>query len=236
MSLKPYTILKGKHEGETAFVVGAGTSLLECLKTPRWDEIHDHVVVSINSSFIEMAWGSGDPDRRYWISNDALCRWWDYFQQVKKAKANRIVRNSWEKYYKEIPDFLYFWPRPTSEGICKPEDEGLAYCSSVPTGIDLCIQMGVKRIFLLGVDQYQKDGKSHFWQFYRPGEQPRRIDRRLASWGEQTNAFNYNDIAYPALKKLADVKGVEVFNCNPESRVDAFDKITFEQALDRIKQ
>jgi hypothetical protein len=70
---------------------------------------------------------------------------------------------------------------------------------------------------------------------YRRQEQPKRIDRRLASWQEQTNAFNYNDIAYPALKKLADVKGVEVFNCNPESRVEPFDKITFDEALDMDK-
>jgi hypothetical protein len=90
-----------------------------------------------------MPWQTCTPDNLYWVSNDALVRWWDYWQKIKASKATRVVRDSWKKYEKELKDFYYFWPRPTSEGICNPDDEGLAYCSSVPTSIDLCVQMGI---------------------------------------------------------------------------------------------
>lgn len=236
LNLPSYTEFIGKHEGETAFICGAGTSFLECYKSPRLDEIHDHVVVSVNSSFIAMPWDSGDPDRRFWISNDALCRWWSYWPRVRRAKANRIVRDSWSKYENELGGFHYFWPRPTSENIVNPEDEGLAYCSSIPSGIDLCIQMGVKRIFLLGVDQYMCGNKSHFWQYLPKNEQPVRMDRGLAPIEHQRRAFSYNNKAYPALKSFADLEGVVIYNCSHQSKVDVFDKISFEEALDLAKE
>jgi hypothetical protein len=234
VTLQPYTIFKGVHYNEDAFVLGAGPSLLECFEHPEFANIYEKVVVSVNSSFILMPWHEESDKNRYWISNDALCRWWSYWPSLVRAKANRIVRNSWSKHYAEIPDFYYFWPRPTNEGICNAEDEGLAYCSSVPSALDLCIQMGCKRVFLLGVDHYKKQGKTHFWQFLPEERQPRRIDRKMAGWHEQQKAFEYNDLAYPALKKLADEKEVEVFNCSIDSVVDVFKKISFSQALKKI--
>ena len=233
--LRPYTILENKHVGENAFICGAGPSFLDCINHPFFNKIHSHVVVSVNSSFIAMPWmNNPDNGKRYWLSNDALCRRWSYWHNVKKAKAIKIIRDSWGKYFDEIPDFLYFWPRPTSEGECNPDHKGLAYCSSVPTAIDLCIQMGIKRIFLLGVDHKQRKGHSHFWQFLARHKQPFRFDGGMAKWGEQTRAFDFNNIAYPALKQLADIKGVEVFNCSPESSVEVFKKITFEEAFNLV--
>jgi len=232
LELEPYTKFLDQYPGETAFVVGAGTSLFGIYRHEHLEEIHNHIVVSVNSSFIMMPWADGNSDRRFWISNDALCRRWNWWPQVKKAKSHRIVRDSWKEHYPEIPDFYKFWPRPTSEDVINPGDDGLAYCSSIPSGIDLCLQMGCKRIFLLGVDQYMIGVKSHFWQYFPVKSQPKRIDFTMATHSQQRMAFKYNDMAYPALKGFADHKGAEIFNCSPTSRVEVFPRITFDEALE----
>jgi len=232
--MKSYIDFVNKHTNEIAFVVGAGTSLLEVYNSPLLEHIHNHVVVSVNSSFIMMPWAGGSPEKRYWISNDALCRRWNWWPLVKKSACNKIVRDSWKPHFHEIPDFHTFHIRPTSEGIINPDDTGLAYCSSVPSGIDLCIQMGCKCIYLLGVDQYMIGEKSHFWQYLPKEKQPRRIDFMMAPHKQQKDAFKYNDMAYPALKKFAEIKNVTIYNCNPSSRVEVFDKISFTDAIDDI--
>ena len=231
--LESYLRLKGKHTGENAFIIGAGPSLYKELTNKRLDNrINDHVVVAVNSSCIIMDWDQGSSYKRYWISNDALCRRWSYWEGLKKSKCIKVVRDSWERYYKEIPDFLQFSPRPTSEGVINPEDEGLCYCSSVPSAVDLCLQMGCKRVFVLGVDHSVLKGKTHFWQFFDTKDRPFRFDRGMATLGEQNNAFRYNDLAYPALRGFADRLGAKVYNCNPNSRaIDVFDKIELEEAL-----
>ena len=98
MNLKPYTLLKDKHVGEAAFVVGSGTSL----NNLDISGIHNHVVICVNSSIVLMNWAKGKADKRYWISNDAFCRKWSYWKDVLDAKANRIVRDSWRKYFREL--------------------------------------------------------------------------------------------------------------------------------------
>ena len=243
---KPYSTLKQKHIGETCWIVGAGTSLLGIYNHPDKNKIFDDVVITTNSGIFMMPWGiphpnkdiksevKSDPEKRYWVSNDSLCRRWSWWDYVKKCHAIKIIRDSWKPYYSELSkDFLYFWPRDTSEDVIDPDRDGLAYCSSVPTSIDLCIStLGIKRIFLCGVDQYMVGERSHFWQFFEKNNQPTRIDRVMATHSQQMEVFEqYNNIAYPALKEHADNKGVEIYNCNSRSSVNVFEKISFDEAL-----
>jgi len=243
--LKPYTILKDKHKGETCFIIGAGTSALtfDNASAALQGEVFKHVVISVNSGILLCPWGQphlnpkikveiGDKNKRYFLSNDALCRRWSWWNYVKGCNATKIVRDSWKEYYSEIPDFLYFWIRPTSEDVVNPRDMGLCYCSSVPTSIDLGIFMGCSKIFLIGVDQYFiGTDKSHFWDFWEKKHRPTRIDRVQALHDQQREAFEYNDLAFPALKKFADSRDVSIFNCNPKSKVDVFPKIKFEDSI-----
>lgn len=231
--LCPYTDLLDHPNSGIAFVCGAGTSLeLDYAQHPRKDIIHKHTVISVNSSIMMMPWGSGSIDNRYWISNDALCRRWGYWRQVMSANAIKIVRDSWKPYFSDIPDFYQFWPRPTSENIIQPKDLGLAYCSSVPSAIDFCIQSGYKKIVLLGVDHYMIDGKSHFWQFWSKDKWPSGWQMLLSPKKQQQNVFeNYNQMAFSALDDFAKIKSVEIINTNPKSNVEVFDKLPLDQVL-----
>lgn len=231
VELKSYTYFIDKYPSEISFVVGAGTSLLGIYNHPYKNKIHNHIVISVNSSIMMMPWEDGSCDRRIWISNDSLSRRWSWWVTVKKCIAYKIVRDSWKAYFEEIPDFFVFSPRPTPENIINPDDTGLAYCSSVPSAIDLSIQMGCKYIFVLGVDQYMIGDKSHYWQYWPKNKWPTRIDGVMATHNQQKDVFKYNDVAYPALKKFAENKNVKIYNCNPQSKVEVFDKITFDEAL-----
>lgn len=232
MELKPYTLLKDKHLGETAFVVASGTSLNDL----DISGIHDHVVISLNASILLMNWSKGKPDKRYWISNDAFCRQWSYWKDVIEAKANKIVRDSWRRYFRELKGFYVFSPRPTDENDLNVEDEGLCHCSSAPSALDLALQMGCKKVFLLGVDHCirSRSGRRYFWEYWDKKKRPR-FQRTMHSKFHQIRIFTLNNKMYSQLKNFADYKNAVVYNCNSLSHIESFDKITLEEAFRLIK-
>jgi hypothetical protein len=233
-----YLKLRNKFCGESCFILGAGPSLYYnfCCSF-RKDKIDEHVVISVNSGILATEWDTTpDTGKRFWLSNDALCRKWSWWKKVMNSNATKIVRNSWLKYEKELPDFLMFKPRPTSEGVIGEGDHGLSYCSSVPSSIDLAIQLGCKSIFLLGVDHFDKDGVDHFWQYFSKKDRPRQLAPAQANFSQQKKVFPINDLAYEALAKFAIIKGVEIYNCSIDSKVTNFKHIHFEVALQMAKR
>lgn len=232
VKMKSYKELLNTQDGGAVFVLGAGPSLYYFLKSPYSLILLSDPVISVNSSIMALPWFDGSPKDRYWISNDSLCRRWSWFDNVKKAKCTKIVRNSWKKYYDEIPDFYIFHPRETTEDIIDPEGDGLAYCSSVPTAIDLSIQMGYKKIFLLGVDHKDRNGKTHFWQYFPQNKWARqRLKPAQSPFSLQKQVFDLNKVAYSALKGFADSKGVKIYNCNTKSgtEVETFEIIAISE-------
>ena len=233
--MESYEKLIDKYKGQEkcAFVLGAGTSLYDCWSKFVFPEIFNHVVVAVNSGIVATNWEEGDPEDRYWISNDALCMRWTWWEKVKKSKATKIVRNSWLKHEDKIKDFLIFHPRPTSEDVVNPEDLGLCYPSSVPSAIDLCIQMDCERIFLLGVDHYKcGDNKTHFWQFMPEEYHQRQLKPAQGPWEQQKKVFELNIQAYEALREFGIYRNTFIYNCSPLSKVNVFHKIDFEKAVD----
>lgn len=231
----PYTDLVGWRSG-TAFIFGAGPSAeLDFNRNPRKDLVFERPVVSVNSSIMLMPWqDESSPLHRFWISNDALCRKWGYWDLVLSARANRIVRDSWMKYADELEGFFFFWPRPTSEGVINPDDDGLAYCSSVPSSIDFCIQAGYDKVVLIGVDQSMHEGRSHFWQFWPKDKWPKGWQFLLAPQSQQRNVFsNYNNIAFEALSEFAVSKNVEIVNTSPFADDLPFTKQSLDEAIDQ---
>jgi hypothetical protein len=219
--------------GKTVFILGAGTSLNFCIKYSKFNQIYNHVVVSVNSSILALNLSKINSNNTYWISNDSICRYWSYFPKVKNSKCTKIVRDSWMKYEKELEGFLYFWPRKTSEDIINEDEIALCYCSSCISAIDLSIQMGCKKIFLLGVDHYEVDEKTHFWEFLPKTEQP---FGPKSPYSQQKSVFEFNNLAFKALLGFAKKRNVEIFNCNPMSKVEVFQKIEFENVWIKINE
>ena len=176
-----------------------------------------------------------DPEKHYWVSNDTLCRKWSYWEDVEKSKCTKVVRDSWKKYRKVMTNTLFFSPRPTSESVINPDDKGLCYCSSIPTSIDFALALGCKKIFLFGVDQNDSSGRHHFWQIlYDKKNWPTASANIYDSWKKQQKVFEVNNKAYEALRKFADYKKAEVYNCSNMTKVTAFDRITIDYAFKMI--
>jgi len=263
--MKSYEKLIDCHSGQVAFVLGSGTSLFKITKNKRYKEIFDHVSIAINSSIIATDWLEGDGSKRYWTSNDVCAMLWSYWSQVLDSKCNKVIRDSWEKHYDYLEpyknDFYEFSPRTGwvgapqninellyGEGCKEPktseeqddaikiDEKALCSISSIPSAIDLAIQMGCKKIFLLGVDHYMAGKYSHFWDYLPQKEKPRvSIGGYRATHRMQNAMFEENMKTYNALNRFAEKKNAQIFNCNHKSRVKAFDKIDFDEALEIIK-
>lgn len=221
-------------------ICGAGPSLIN-YSFKNYNNLH---FISVNSSIIKMPWELAGRAGflRAWISNDSLCRRWDYFEKVISDKCEKIVRDSWLKYSNELPNFLYFSPRSSKEEIILENDDGLLYNSSVPTAVDLAIKLGFKRIILLGIDHKCYEGATHFWELMpfekQPKEKvnskgskmlipPNRIRQPLEI---QKNVWSMNIEVFKSLKKHAESKGIEILNVQECDSDLPFAKISFKES------
>jgi hypothetical protein len=235
-----YKLLIDKHTDCISFILGAGPSLCDVVRSPYFLNIFNHVAVFVNSSILvlpsESEFKDMDFNRYYWISNDALCRRWDWWKRVRESKCIKVVRDSWSKYRDELDGFLWFSPRSTPEGVVNDEDDGLAYCSSVPTALDLSIKMGCKKIFLLGVDHaFPDSNKTHFYHFlYPPDQQPKSNGIAQGSIHQRKGVFEINKKAFHALNLSAERKGVKVYNCCRSSSIEEFEKVSFDNIMKGI--
>ena len=222
---KSYTELLNKDYGENCFILAAGPSLYEISKNSFFPKLKKYgTVICVNSSIIAF----NEPD--YWISTDALTLRWSWYNLVRKSKSIKIVRSSWlNKHKDEIEGFYVFNPRNTPEDEIDFEDTGLMYCNSTNAAIDFGIKCGVKKIFIMGLDHNLIDSKHHFWQFLPLREWPIQNKPAQGGWSTQRKVFPIHLQSYKALKKFAEYKNCEIFNCNIESNVKVFKKIRFEE-------
>jgi len=220
--LNTYSKLIDNHIGEDCFILAAGPTLYDIFYKKYSDYIDifsNKVVISVNASIMacveHLDW-LGNGDKRYWISDDSLTTRWSWWKLVEQSNCIKIVRDSWQKqnHYGNLDGFLYFAPRPTTEGEINPDDIGLAYCSSAPSAIDLGIQMGCKNIYLLGLDHEKRDGKIYYWEYLQQSRHPRQFRPGKPPWKIQKDMYRVNALAYEALDKFAEQKGCMIYNCS----------------------
>jgi len=233
MILKSYKILKDKHKNKPMFIFGAGTSLYKMSQDPIMEEFYKYPCITVNSSIILFDWTRKYWDDKYWESNDSATRLFNYWDNVKKSKCLKIIRNSWEKYFDQLDDnFLVFSPREDQKNI-KKEDEGLCSTTSIPTAIDLSIFMGCNKIFLMGVDQYFKGRYSHFWQFF-PKDKQVTTTQHFAPLPLQNKMFKENNEAYIYIAEYAKRENVKIYNCNKLSQINSFEKINYKEIFEKL--
>jgi hypothetical protein len=81
--------------------------------------------------------------------------------------------------------------------------------------------LGVRRVFMLGVDFEMNDSqKYHFEQ-----------DRTASSIRGNNNTYKQLQQRFTQLRPVFEANGYHVFNCNPSSRLTAFDHVAFDEAV-----
>lgn len=85
--------------------------------------------------------------------------------------------------------------------------------------------LGVRRIFLLGCDFKMEEGKSnyHFEQ-----------KRERGSVKGNNSTYAMMEQRFGELKPHFKKAGLEVYNCNPDSALKAFDKVPYEEAIQAV--
>lgn len=230
--MNTYTKLINKYKNnEKCYVIGAGLSLHKLIYNKDFIKIQDSVVITVNSAILAMKWEKGIQDNRYFVSDDFIVTKWSYWNSVLSSKCNKVIRSSWVKHKDEIKgfnEFFIFEPRNTPENIINYNEKALAYASSVLSSIDLALQMGCKKIYLLGVDHYTDGWRSHFWQYWTYSKWPK---GPLSPITQQKESFNHNIQAFEALKGFADYLGAEIYNCSKDSKVEVYKKIDFKETI-----
>lgn len=234
---KSYCQLLDKFSNDTCFIVASGTSVNDCYNISIFKEIEKHTVIVVNSSILLFDWKDGDSSNRIWTSNDSAVMNWTYWKDVQESKSIKLLKTScWDKYSNILPDdYFYFDPRKDSYEIDE-KDIGLCRYSSVPSAIDFAIQANFKKIFILGLDHYFINSPnnpflkiSHFWQLWPKDKMPR-TNKIAAPLNNQEKIFDINKNAFNGLKIFANNKNVEIYNCNLKSKIECFNKISFEDS------
>ncbi|RWN11766.1 hypothetical protein [Mesorhizobium sp.] len=194
-------------EGETAFVLAGGASVKDLDLSP----LKGRRVIAINSAVL--AW----PDADILFFADA--RWWSDPPHGWKADIGsfkgRVVTTSGGG-PQGVTRLMKVDP---SNGIAlNPAQLALAR-TSVTGAINLTVHLGCRRDVLLGVDGKNGDGgrRHHHGAAY--------------PWPFVKGSFDLHQAEFQAVAPSIARAGVDVVNANPDSAIDVWPKMRFEEAI-----
>jgi len=222
------------HQGERCFVVGNGPSL----KSIDMRKLNNEVVLGSNRCFLGFPdWGFRFP---YWAVEDAEVGGW-------QAEGWARLRGS----MKFVPHDMLYHADPADPDVCPFNLERMDFRSKPPlfslypdvvyTGrtvtyvlLQIAAIMGCSPIYLIGVD-------FHFSEQHTVKEQQGEVWRQT---GKDENHFcadyipagrflhrphlDLQLLAFRSAKHAADLYGFEIRNATPGSRLDVFDRVSYE--------
>lgn len=192
--------------GETVFILAGGPSVLNqdlsLLKGRR--------VIAVKSSWIIY------PDADVLFFADG--RWWKQPELRPKAFAGMVVTTA-----AEIGDPRALKLKKVAPNALSHDPRELALARTSTTGaINLAYHLtGPTRVVLLGVDgKLAADGRRHCHGLKWPWAK-----------GAERQSFEDQAAEYRAIAPSAQKIGIDIINANPDSAIDAFRKLPFEECL-----
>ncbi len=232
--------IRNSHIGESCFVVGNGPSLtVEDLEILNKKGIDTFAVNRIFLIFPKTNWRP-----TYYVNSDhVLVR--DCLEDVKKIPSEIKFIPLQNKYYhnEKIDGAKYYFRNDLSEKW--PENIFSLDCTEqVNTRstvtiecMQLAMHMGYKHIYLIGIDHnFDKivtaDGevvidpsvKNYFIDGY---------DSDVAN--EVHHNIGTTTLAYMDMRKFIDTTDVKIYNASRQTKLEAFEKVTFEEAIEAIE-
>jgi len=194
--------IKPEWEGQTAFLIGGGPSVLgEDITVLRGRN-----VMVINSSY------GIAPFAQFLFAMDT--RWLNQHKERLKNYSGRIITVSTTINWKGIKRLRKIAP----PGLTGKRNAVTGRRTSTVAAINILIHLGVSRIVLVGIDcGNAPDGKTHH---HEPHMWPQKTD----CWEEQYR--DLNGTVKPLRKR-----GIEVINTSMNSRLDFWPKMELEKVL-----
>ena len=239
---------RNKHQGEIAFILGAGPSLRHL----DVDLIKDHVTVSINSGIAKYIKSD------YFVSDDYEITNWSYFSDylsnAPKANSNieksKCVKFLYDKKFEHkcsnidnhvlYPHTWFYSPEDNTYNLpgLKLNKEGpiVGAKNSSGSAVHIAYLMGCSTIVLLGNDcRLDKEtGFRYFWQFPGEKKQFKFLGRSFES--NPNKGFNEKSFKeywnyFAQVNKETDVNIIDA----SDSSLDCFPKMTVEEVLKKYK-
>lgn len=232
--------IRNTHLGESCFIIGNGPSLTtEDLTTLHEKGIDTFAVNRIYQIFPKTAWRP-----TYYVNTDhVMIR--DKLPEVEKIPSKIKFIPLQNKYYHDIvvKGAKYFFRNDRRE---KDQPEGFSLdCTNqvnmrgtvTIACMQLAMHMGYKHIYLVGVDHnfdkiITENGeviidpsvKNYFIEGY---------DDDVAS--EVTHNLGNTTRAYMDVRRFIDKTDVRIYNASRKTKLEAFERIAFEEALKDIE-
>lgn len=208
-------VVEPEWQGETAAILASGPSLTR----EQCEAVRGKCrTIAVNNQGIETEVdGKLQPAMAPWadilFAGDA--KWWKHYHaRALKFEGRKVCARStppWPEIYSLIQAYDYpsYDPRPGY--VVMGGNSG--YMAT-----HLAVQLGARRILLLGFDMKYSDGRRHWF-----GNHPEKLNSK-ASFATWLNAFE------KFAKVLQEMK-VEVLNCTPGSALKCFRRVPLEVAL-----
>lgn len=225
---------RNRHRGKRCFIVGNGPSLT----TVDLDVLKSEITFAANKIYMAFNETSWRPTY-YVLEDDHMIR--QHHEDIRRQRGFvKFVSNQWESLLRGDPTVI-FYPRKllhrTEFPQFSPNPVEAVYSGYMVTyvSLQLAFFMGIDRVYLVGVDfdySLGKDGsnsiqyaanhsRDHFTpHYFKPGEILYRPQLDLARR------------AMECAKEFYEADGRKIWNATRGGKLDVFDRISVEQALE----
>lgn len=198
--------IKKSWNAVPAYIIGGGYSI-NFINIPS---LKYKKTIGVNNAYkynTAICW-FGDVRWREWQLKHFPRRWRNY-KGIKASCHDCFEKNS------EV-----FYIRRTKDTGIEDREIGVANNgNSGGSAINVAYHLGANPIILLGFDMKRINNQPNFHTEHRA---PRRED-----------LYDFWMQAFRKIKSDADHLGIKIFNANPDSAMDIFPKITFEEAISK---
>ncbi len=233
--------IHNSHFGESCFIIGNGPSLTkEDLATLHNKNIDTFAVNRIFKIFPETEWRP-----TYYVSTDAvLIR--DTLKEVDEIPAKIKFIPLQNKYYLgiNVKDAKYFFRNDKREND-QPEGFSLDCSEQVNMRgtvtiacMQLAMHLGYKHIYLLGIDHnFDKIITENGEVIIDPSVKNYFIEGYDADISNEVQHDLGNTTkAYFDVRGFIDKTDVSIYNASRQTKLTAFERVTFEEALEQIEK
>ena len=187
---------------ETVYIIGGGPSL----KGFDWNRLKGKKVIAINRAYEVMP----NADALYW-TDSRFYRW--FKNDINNLNTLKVTCRP----FNGIPNDVVLL-KANSAMILDMRPDSISHGNNSGYGaINLAAKLGAKKIYLLGYDMNSEGNNTHWHSGYE----------------SRHNHSIYNKMMRYFESLPAELKkhGIEVYNANPQSKLDVFPKCTIDEAI-----
>jgi len=205
--------LNNVWEGQTAFILGGGPSLMDVDLTP----IHDRCVIGVNNAFF-----LGDWVDICWFGD---LKWYRWHKEKLKSLSHRIIAHCNKRDDMQKIPWLHSMRREKPQGIeTRPGCISWNECSGL-SAINLAYHLGANPIVLLGFDMRVIGNKKNYHDEHVKMGDPLTAEKA----GERYKI--YLKQCQP-IENDAQKLGVKIINCTPGSAIEVWPIMSLQKYLE----